>query len=250
MKTISPLLNTISDFDQKPSSIHKISAVAPSAAPTPSRFDKPFFVPRIDQTTQRTNIAQFDSSGSDLKTSSSQDSRRTQNEAVFENEIKPQVKTTPAPLIVEYQPPFLHPIFNANDTNNAQHLNNVARPPQFPKNPTTTNAPTTTSSAVTNSLDFDRGVTNSLNDVKSPGESEARIRNRPSSVTSSVVNFGDRLQPTANPINSVPVENNLAPVIKGDGKIPELATGLLPPFETLNLYSDTTTQGEFLLQFV
>lgn len=168
-----------------------------------------------------------------MKASSSQDSRRSQNEAVFDNKVIQNVKTTPKPLIIEYQPPFLHPIFNLKATNDGESVNNVELS-EF-----STNVQTTTEV----STDFNRGNINLQNETRRQGTNEEKIRNRPSSVTSSVINFGERLQPTANPIdNSIPISSDPPTVIKNSNKSPELETVLLPPYENLNIY-DTTTQG-------
>lgn len=171
--------------------------------------------------------------GSDLKTSSSQDSRRTQNENVFESDEKPSLqKTTPKPLIIEFQPPFLHPIYNLIDTAAA-----TTRSPQFARPlPTTTSVPELIQTTI-----------NSITEQRKPGASEERVRARPSSSASSgVSNFGDRLQTSTSPSITTPptvVDGTLVPVINDNGKVKQPPTVLLPPYESLNLYGGASTQG-------
>lgn len=80
-------------------------------------------------------------------------------------------------------------------------------------------------------------------------QNDERIQTKPNPVTSSVINFGERLQPTTSkptpftPSVSSTSNENLVPVLTDANKVPEPATVLLPPFENLNLYSGATTQG-------
>lgn len=198
----------------------------PAAAPT--------FRPSYNhyQTSQQPSFP----SGSDLKTSSSQDSRRTQNENVFETNDKPVQKTTPKPLIIEFQPPFIHPIFNQNEKPAA-----TTKGPQFTRPLPTTSAP-----------ELPRTTVNSIPTTHQPhqphqsGSSEERNRGRPSSVNSSVVsNFGDRLHKTPGTptVAPAPPQNaNLIPVLPAGSKLKEPSTVLLPPFET-SAFGGLTTQG-------
>lgn len=249
-QTISPLLNSIQSFDKRSSVLHKAAS-----SPVENRHEKPFAAssrwntvkPQIQTTpfpsttTPRANFQTFNqigsnqptfSGGSDLKTSSSQDSRRTQNENVFESDEKPVQKTTPKPLIIEFQPPFLHPIFNFSDTVTTTTKNT---PPQFtrPIQTTTTVPP------------FIQTTTNSNPETRPPSLIEERFRSsRPSSVASSgVSNFGDRLRTssTPTPTTFAPIPS-LVPVLREEGKLKEPPTVLLPPYETLN-FAGAPTQG-------
>lgn len=221
-----------------------------------TRHEKPFPVPSRwntvqplqptaaqIQTTVRPNYQpfnQFDNSqsrfsgGSDLKTSSSQDSRRTQNENVFENDEKPNQKATPKPLIIEFQPPFLHPIFNLNESTAAA----TTKSPQFTRPLPTASIP-----------NFSQTTKKSIPETRPLGLGKEQNRARPSSLASSgVSNFGDRLN-TSTPVSITtpqPISNgngNLIPVLSGEGKIREPPTALLPPYESPNLFGGATTQG-------
>lgn len=247
-QTISPLLNSIQNYDKQPG-LHKAAST-----PIETRNERPFgswstihplqqttFAPPTTQPSHFSAFNQFDSSpssfagGSDLKTSSSQDSRRTQNENVFESNDKPTTqKTTPKPLVIEFRPPFLYPIYNTNHTSTVA---TTTSSPQFVRPASTISTPA-----------FSQTTVNSFVGTRQSGSSEERTRSRPSSLaSSSVSNFGDRLQPASSTeatITSPPQSNgNLVPVINEDNKPKEPPTVLLPPYETLNLYNGASTQG-------
>ncbi|XP_055301811.1 mucin-2-like [Sitodiplosis mosellana] len=238
-KTISPLLNSIHSFDKHSSVLHK-AASSPAASSRWNTVQPPIQTTPFPSTTPRSNFQSFNqfqngqptfSSGSDLKTSSSQDSRRTQNENVFETDEKPVQKTTPKPLIIEFQPPFLHPIFNYSDTVSTTTTKST---PQFVRPIPTTSIPP-----------FIQTTVNSIPETRPPVSNEDRFRPRPSSVASSgVSNFGDRLRTSSTPTPTTPTPTpNFVPVLAEEGKIKEPPTVLLPPYETLNLFGSASTQG-------
>lgn len=186
------------------------------------------------------------SSNNDLRTSSSQDSRRSQNEAVFENDIKPEPavqKQKPKAPAIEYQPPFLHPIFNANNyssgiTAKAPTNKFLPSPTKFvPISSTTTTIPPSTS----DKINFSQVTTTTANSIDGQANID-RTRVRPSSQSSSVVSFGEKLKTTTTtkPSNG---SETLVPVLNDASKYPQPQSILLPPFETLNSYADVTTQG-------
>lgn len=173
---------------------------------------------------------------------------------MFEDDEKPAQKTTVKPLIIEFQPPFLHPIYNLNDqtttttaatttttTSRSTTTTTATKSPQFfrPFPTTTTIAP-----------DFRQTTVNFSPETRQQGGTlEDRIRARPSSgVSSGVSNFGDRLKTStqATITSSPPISNgNLLPVINEESKFKfkEPPTVLLPPYENLNLYGSASTQG-------
>lgn len=192
-----------------PTTVFPVTTPFPSVRPTFNQFE------------HRHSNGGNSGSGSDLKASSSQDSRRTQNENVFEDE-KPTQKTTPKPLVIEFQPPFLHPIHNLNDA--PAPTTTTTRAPQFVR-PTTT-IPNFNRPETVHSTPESRPSTNFIS---------AEERTRLNSIASSgVSNFGDRLQTSTPAITSQPpIESgNLIPVLSGDGKIKEPPTVLLPPYES------------------
>lgn len=241
-----------------------------ASTPIENRHDKPFVAPHhwstarpqiqttalpIQTTTPRANFQSFNhfqtsqptfSGGSDLKTSSSQDSRRTQNENVFETNEKPaSQKTTPKPLIIEFQPPFLHPIFNFNDTG-ASTATTTAKPfPQLSRPLPTASIPNFIQTTV--NTNFIQTTTNSIPETRPLISSEDRFRSRPNTVASSgVSNFGDRLKTSspATPTTTTAVQNpTLPPVLAEIGKVKEPPTVLLPPYESPNLFGAASTQG-------
>lgn len=259
------MLNSIHSFEKQPV-LHK-SASSPAGGanrhekPAPSRWNtvQPTPTPFIPSaTTTRPTFQPFNqfgsspssSGGSDLKTSSSQDSRRTQNENVFEdNEKKPSQKTTIKPLSIEFQPPFLYPIYNSNDQTTTTTAattttrRTITAPPtkvpQFIRQFTTT-----TTRAPAPQSNSQQTTVNLIPETRQQGASEERIRARPSS---GVSNFGDRLktstQATITPPPATPSSNNnLLPVINGETKFKEPPTVLLPPYETFN-FGSASTQG-------
>lgn len=254
---------------------HSVLSLQASASsypnqPTPS----PTPLPPQPQQFQQSNFQQkqqfdtsgpgFTSGGNDLGTSSSQDSRRSQNENVFEDHNdKPshrQKVQTPKPLLIEFEPPFLQPIFNtaASSTTPQPPRPTVAirttaqTRPQFVPPSATTPIPT-----------FARPAFNAFANANSPLAS------------SRVSNFGDRLAPSASgpttaqptpPPTFIPTsdasptnfpfssnENDLVPVLSDDGisggsnaidgKIKEPPTVLLPPYESNVPVGIPTTEG-------
>lgn len=228
------MLNSIQSFD-KHTGLHKAASTyvqnrqkpfVTSSRPIYSRVQTTAVPTTTTTTTQRSKFNSFNRfasspsgfvGGSDLKTSSSQDSRRSQNENVFESDEKP--KATIKPLSIEFEPPFLHPVFNLHDA--------------------TTTTKTTTTTTTPKSLQFTRPTIliptatipsfsqSTVNSISNFGSNEEQDQNRPSS---GVSNFGDRLKTsTLTPVTSLPT---LIPVIGEDSKIKEPPTVLLPPYET------------------
>lgn len=271
-QTISPLLNSIQNYDKRPvhhksasspvnignrndkpfvvpgrwSTVHPLqTSPTPPPPPTPAPTQHVTFQPNYNQYNQFESSQPPFSGGSDLKTSSSQDSRRTQNENVFETDDKPSSKkTTPKPLIIEFQPPFEHPIFNQNNppaetTKTPQLSTQFSRPlpttvvPEFIQ--TTVNAIQVTHQPPT----YQPGT-----QPPQSHEESLRLARPSSSASSGVVNFGDRLkQPSVTPTAPTPPplqSGNLVPVLADGNKFKEPPTVLLPPYEDANLPSPTT----------
>lgn len=174
-------------------------------------------------------------SGNDLGTSSSQDSRRSQNEAVFADH-KPEPKSTIKPPSIEFEPPFLTPTFSTGDNNFGATASPSIRNSQIVPLGTTT--PTSVPEFTGNSIDFNPTTNAPTTDSRF---SQHDDRSKP--ITSSLFNFGDRLQPTTSipPVSTTATES-LIPVIKDNNKVPEPSNVLLPPFENFN-FAGASTQG-------
>lgn len=212
-----------------------------TAAPVISS-PQPFFHQRFASSSVHDN--------SDLKVAQSQDSRRSENDLNFESE-----RPSPKPLVIEYQPPFLHPILNENYTNEIQNFVTF----------TTETTATASESVSTPSFDsstplplqfgarkttkfFSTRVTSTTPPTISIGFSspkpskqiEARILTKPSEISSDA---SSTVVPTV-PIDSLfstpapfaPITNDVS-----DYRVPP--SGLLPPFETIQIHDDATTQG-------
>lgn len=243
-QAIAPLLNSIAHFDKKASSIRK-TAVTPNKANTERwstvHSQKRTFVQTTTQTSFKNptpvqNSQSSDSfSNNDLGTSSSQDSRRTQNEAVFADH-KPEPKSTIKPPSIEFEPPFLTPTFSTGDNFGATASPSIRNSQIVPLGATTAASIREFSG---NSIDFDPTTNAPI--------TESRFNqndNRSKPITSSVFNFGERLQPTTSiPPLSTTKKENLIPVIKDNNEVPEPSNVLLPPFENINLYAGASTQG-------
>lgn len=185
---------------------------------------------------------------SDLKVSSSQDSRRSENEIHFENTKKPE----PKPLIIEYQPPFLYPIYNQNYTpetsttrDNGFQLDastykaikeindNLQRSqenePSFNSIDYTNNfAQTTPSNFIYNRLN------SKVNQI------ESRIVTRPNAPQSTASSILQTSQPTPFQAST---QNTFSPIVNDIQNVPVPPSALLPPFENFHVYDDATTQG-------
>lgn len=244
-QAIAPLLNSLAHFDKKASSIHK-TAVTPNKANTGHwstvHPQKETFVQKTTETSVRNpapvqNSQPLDSfSGNDLGTSSSQDSQRTQNEAIFADH-KPEPKSTIKPPSIEFEPPFLTPTFSTGDNFGATASPSI-RNSQFVPLGTTTSASVLEFTG--NSIDFNPTTTNApiANSRFNQNDDRSKL------ITSSVFNFGDRLQPTTNiPPVSTPTNENQIPVIKDKSKVPVPSNVLLPPFENINLNAGASIQG-------
>lgn len=201
---------------------------------------------------------------SDLKASSSQDSRRSQNEVHFENE-KPQIK----PPNVEYEPPFLYPIYNENYTKEIEQNVNTASTNFIPS--TTTKLPFVTRKAT---KVFSTRVTTQQPFTAPTSRTYTTTTIKPSTPSGFVErknsNFFDgriltqqaaltRQQPTqptqpplpstTTPQATVPLNSLLstpkpfASILSSTNNYPVPPTGLLPPFEAVPYYDDSTTQG-------
>lgn len=244
---------------------------SPSPAPLPPQPQqfRPQFQRQPPQQPQQfdTSGPGFTSGGNDLGTSSSQDSRRSQNENVFEDNEKPSHQhkhQTPKPLLIEFEPPFVQPIFNSAPPSSTARPTPTAVPTTVPTRPQFVQQPSPTTAIPA----FAKPAFNSFPNVNQPVAS------------SRVSNFGDRLRPSsaaaigttttpqpppptfipttdASPTNFPSFssnENDLLPVLGDDGiaaggngiggKIKEPPTVLLPPFEsTVPAGSIPTTQG-------
>lgn len=189
------------------------------------------------QTTEQIQLQQ-PTSNNDLKVASSQDSRRSENDLNFENNDKAQ---SPKPLLVEYQPPFLHPIYNRDYTN--------APPPPppttnvdvrkttkiFSTRVTTTAAPTTREPNVSQSRSSSAATTTIDNRI------ESRIMTKPNTPVAFTV-AAHRSTVPLDSIFSTPAP--FAPILEELNNYPEPPNGLLPPFETFaHTHDDSTTQG-------
>lgn len=245
-QAIAPLLNSIAHFDKKASSIHK-TAVIPSKANT-GRWStvhpqKGTFIQTTTQASfrkpapaQNSQPSDSFSGSNDLGTSSSQDSRRTQNEAVFADH-QPEQNATIKPPSIEFEPPFLTPTFSTGDNFGATASPSIRNSQIVPLG-TTTPAPVPEFTG--NSIDFN--PTTNAPKTDSRFSQNDQIESKP--ITSSVFNFGERLQPTTGiPSVSTTISENLIPVIKENNKVPEPSNVLLPPFEHINLYAGASTQG-------
>lgn len=199
------------------------------------------------QTTPDVQIQQ-QSSNNDLKVASSQDSRRSENELNFENnenENKNDAVSRPKPLIVEYQPPFLHPIYNRDYTN-------------APSTSTSTATSTSTTTEVRKTTKkFSTRVTSAATPTASEAlvsqarsasstapppvhnRIESRILSKPSTPAAFTVS-ADRATVPLSSLFSTPAP--FAPIVP-EPSYPEPPNGLLPPFETFNIPNDATTHG-------
>lgn len=206
---------------------------------------------RLATTQAPNNDVQFQqqSSNNDLKVASSQDSRRSENELNFEtNDIKNNSVPRPKPLVVEYQPPFLHPIYNRDFTN---------APSTSTSTSTATSAPTTTAEVRKTTKIFSTRVTtpvapttldSNISQARSalspsPSTTDNRIENRILSKPSTPAAFtisSDRATVPLSSLFSTPAP--FAPIVP-EPTYPEPPNGLLPPFETFNIPDDATTHA-------
>lgn len=178
---------------------------------------------------------------SDLKVSSSQDSRRSENEYNFEGQ-----KPAPKPLSIEYTPPFLFPKYNENYTAETKvNVSNIVVP-AFTK--IIINVPDTDKQSEQNEVDFtSRQTSSKINVNHNPKHTlksniiEGRILNRPGTPQSSLNSISDGFKSTT-AVGSSTTSNDLVPVVTSND-VPVPASGLLPPFDTISVYDDSTTQG-------
>lgn len=196
-----------------------------------------------------------------MKVASSQDSRRSQNDVHFEND-KPKLKTPS----VEYELPFLYPVYNENYTKEIeQNLNTAstkfisttttklpfvtrkatkvfstrvtAQPTFIPFTTTTTQRPSSPSGFVErkSSNFFDSRILTQQTQQNLQPQALFRAQpTQPSTTTSPATVPLSSLLSTPKPFTSIS---------SGPSTYPEPPTGLLPPFETIPYYDDSTTQG-------
>lgn len=251
--TLTPLLNSILNTEKQAGRKTGSSASSSRWNNSPKTTTKPG-----DSTTySNVNNPQFtafdnrhstsfvgSNNNNDLGVSSSQDSRRTQNEAVFDNDVKPTVKNTPKPPSLDIEPPFFHTIQSSNNSSTTSSTPNQVHPapsqfvPPFTK--TTAGTPTIPNR-------FGNGATiqpthpNAIGTTGS-GPNPQRTQSKPNSV----VNFGEKLHTTTvatNKLDSDGGSNGLVPVLPDSSKYPEPPGILLPPFEASNTIASATTQG-------
>lgn len=254
--TLTPLLNTILNNEKKPG--RKTGSTPPSSIwnNSPKTTAKPFGTPALPNNNNNPTFNNFDnrqsstpivgsSSNTDLRVSSSQDSRRTQNEAVFENDVKPTVKSTPKPPSLDIEPPFFNSIPSGNNVPSG--TTNPAPPSHFRPTPSHFVPPATTTTTISPTIasrfNGPTPQTTQTNAIPTIGSTkEDRPRYRPNTIAS----FGDKLHTTTVPTNKLDGGDNnegLVPVIPDSNKYPEPPAVLLPPYETSNTIASATTQG-------
>lgn len=261
---MTPLLNSILNQDKQPGrktvSSDSSSRWNNSPKTTPQPFDatthsnpnNPQFVPFDNR-----HSPSFGGNNNDLGVSSSQDSRRTQNEAVFENDVKPTVKNTPKPPSLDIEPPFFQtvPTQSSNNTSTTSSTSNQFNPTPSRFVPPFTTTTTAGKHAIPNR--FGNGATiqptqqNSFG-TSSTGPNQQRPHSKPNTVTNSVVNFGEKIHTTTIPTNKLDSDgrnDGLVPVLPDSSKYPEPPGVLLPPFEASNTIGSDTTQGSEILLF-
>lgn len=170
-------------------------------------------------------------SGNDLGTSSSQDSRRTQNEAIFADH-KSEHKSTIKPPSIEYEPPFLTPTLSTGDNFGVTASPSI-RNSQFV--PLGTTMPTSIPEFTGNSIDYNPTTSNAPSTDSRFNQND--YQSKP--ITSSVFDFGDRLQPTTTlpPVSTTTTQNSI-PTIKDTNKVSEPSNVLLPPLiKNINPYA-------------
>lgn len=256
-QSFAPIQNLIAELNQKQAiNARKPSFESQGKAQSSPLIRTPPPLLRI-QTTSAAPVTQpptpFQaraSDSSDLKFASSQDSRRSQNDVHFESE-----KPTPKPLSIEYEPPFLYPIYNENYTKEIERNVNTASTRFVPTATTTTRTTTTTVPFFTRKATkfFSTRVTtpppptattttsrpaspSGFVDRKNANFFDGRFSTRPAQLSSTT-------PPATVPLNSLlSTPKPFAPVAS-PSDYPEPPTGLLPPFETFVYHDDATTQG-------
>lgn len=254
---MTPLLNSILNTDKQPGR-KTGSSVTPSRwNNSPKTTTKP-----VDSITHSNPnnppFAAFDNrhspsfvgggNNNDLGVSSSQDSRRTQNEAVFENDSKPTVKNTPKPPSLDIEPPFFQAPPNSNNSSTTSSTPNQSHPAPSQFVPLFTKTPVGTQqipSRFGNGATIQPTQSNSIGTTGN-GPNQQRTHSKPNTGGSTVVNFGEKLHTTTSPTNSLDSDggnDGLVPVLPDSSKYPEPPGVLLPPFETSNTIASATTQG-------
>lgn len=206
---------------------------------------------------------------SDLGVSSSQDSRRSEHESNFENSVRPSDVKTPS---THYSTPLLQPDYNNNYNKQVTSTPSIrttststVRPIQsstgftvFPTLSTTQQVPSqftkvpfartakpferasTLSTKKTTLKDSERGTTKFTQKDKPNGSasSESRILSRPNA-------FKPTTDPTSFPPNNnnAPPKQTFVPIIGLSHGAAQPYNDLLPPFESIHIYDDATTQG-------
>lgn len=221
----------------------------------------------MQRSTESGFINQFHS---DLGVSSSQDSRRSEHESNFENSVRPSDVKTPS---THYSTPLLQPNYNNNynkpgfvSSTPSPRTTSTFRPIQsstgftaFPTLSTTQQVPSqftkvpfarsakpfqrssTLSTKKSTLKDSERGTTKFTQKDKQNGaaSSESRILSRPNA-------FKPTTDPTAFPPNNnnnAPPKQTFVPIIGLSHGVAQPSNDLLPPFESIHIYDDATTQG-------
>lgn len=261
----APIQNSIIEAIQKPFSAFRKSSTNDEALKKYQQ--KPYHVPAHWSTVQPKAQSQLStptqppkvdapfqphSSNNDLKVASSQDSRRSENELNFEhNDIKNDSPPRPKPLVVEYQPPFLHPIYN-RDYKSPSSTSTLALPlsligktstkitPEVRKTTKIFSTRVTTPAAPT-------ARSTIVNQVRSNAPSLAnRIEGRILTKASSPAAFTVATEQATVPLSSLfSTPAPFAPIIP-EPTYPDPPNGLLPPFETFKI-PDSNTHGPPLI---
>lgn len=210
---------------------------------------------------------------SDLGVSSSQDSRRSEHESNFENSVRPSDVKTPS---THYSTPLLQPDYNNNynkqgfvtstpsirttSTSTIRPIQSSTGFTVFPTLSTTQQVPSqftkvpfartakpfersaTLSTKKSTSKDYERGTTKFTQKDKPNGaaSSESRILSRPNAFkpTTDPTSF-----PPNNNNNNTPPKQTFVPIVGLSHGVAQPFNDLLPPFESIHIYDDATTQG-------
>lgn len=260
LKNFPSIQNSISQHEQKPTtSFQKVS----SNEETLNKYQKSYDVPvwstlhsaksSSQQITVRNSLEPFRRAdistpspfiaSNDLKIASSQDSRRSVNDIHFEDE-----KLEPKPLIIEYQPPFVYPIYNENYTKSTANVVNTNQVfyTRFPSR-TSTPTPLSEIESNSNSIDFVHSNNNYVDNNKFSvvnlikGRIFTKPNVMPTESTSMVLLSG--VQAAIPSENSISISSGFAPIANNLNNYPEPLSGLIPPYETFHIYDESTTQG-------
>lgn len=211
----------------------------------------------------------LDGSAIDLGVSSSQDSRRSEHESHFENNLKASDVKSPS---AHYSTPLLQPQYNSNytqpnfvSTTQSFHSTSTSASTILPQkinnafspifSSTTSRNSISTKGSQTDKLSYENGSTQSSNKklnqkdlntkYSSRGTTKFTNKDKPKSAT-----IESRiLSRPQNGIQSTTARNNLGThqtthfVSSSEAKVPLPPNDLLPPYESIHIYDDATTQG-------